>query len=280
LDTNNFVSKCKVFGKLCLKKRIFRWHTGTGFCASDEFSFFSCKGEIVVIMGESITYNKNKVTVIIPSKNEGDGIREVIKTVKLFCGEIIVIDGHSTDNTKKIAQDEKVTFFLDNKKGKGDAVRIGLEKAKNDIIVIFDADGSPNPHDIPDLIKPILQNKADFVIASRRKGGSFDFTMSLNGIIRTMGSDFLTYLVNKRLRTNLTDILYSFRAIRKSIVHDLALQANGFDIEQEMIVNAVKKGYSVMEIPSRENARAWGKSKLKTATGIFLLFLLLKQLYW
>jgi len=234
----------------------------------------------VVIMGESITYNKNKVTVIIPSKNEGDGIREVIKTVKLFCGEIIVIDGHSTDNTKKIAQDEKVTFFLDNKKGKGDAVRIGLEKAKNDIIVIFDADGSPNPHDIPDLIKPILQNKADFVIASRRKGGSFDFTMSLNGIIRTMGSDFLTYLVNKRLRTNLTDILYSFRAIRKSIVHDLALQANGFDIEQEMIVNAVKKGYSVMEIPSRENARAWGKSKLKTATGIFLLFLLLKQLYW
>jgi dolichol-phosphate hexosyltransferase len=224
-------------------------------------------------------YDKNKVTIILPAKNEGDGIRKVIKSLKKYCGEIIVVDGHSTDKTKTIAKEEGVRFFLDNKKGKGNAVRLGLAKAKNNIVIIFDADGSPNEKDIPKLVLPIVQNKADLVITSRRTGGSFDFTIDITGILRTMGSDFLTFLVNKRFQTRFSDILYCFRAVRKSIVQDLTLTANEFDIEQEMIINCIKKKYRIIEIPSRENARAWGKSKLQTIAGIKLLYLLLKKLY-
>src|SRR6266581_2586870 len=145
-----------------------------------------------------MAYDKNKVSIIIPTKNEGQGIENVIRNVKTYCGEIIVIDGHSTDNTKDAVLRQGAKFFLDHKKGKGEALRLGLEKATGDVIVIFDGDGSPDEKDIPKLILPILQNKADLVITSRRKGGSFDVMISPAGIVRTMGSDFMGLLVNKR----------------------------------------------------------------------------------
>jgi len=225
-------------------------------------------------------YNKNKISAVIPAKNEGEGIKKVIRSLRKYCSEIILIDGHSRDNTKDIALNEGAKFFLDNRKGRGEAVRLGIEKAEGEIIVIVDADGSPNYKDIPKLVNLISQKKADMVICSRRTGGSFDFAINADGILRTAGSDLLTYLVNKKFNTNFSDILYSFRAFKKSSVKDLMLTANEFDLEQEMIVKAIKKDRIIVEIPSREYARAWGKSKLRTIAGIKLLLSLILQLYW
>jgi len=222
---------------------------------------------------------KPKISVIIPTKNESEGLEEVINSVKKFCDETIIVDGHSNDGTKEIALKEGALFFLDHGKGKGDAVRLGLTKATGDIIVIFDSDGSPNPTDIPRLIKEI-EKGADMVITSRRTGGSFDFELTPGGILRTFGSDLMTYLVNKKFRTHISDILYNFRAIRKNVAVKLALKADGFDIEQEMLVRALQGGYRVTETPSRENARKWGKSKLRTSMGVALLYKLVKLLYF
>lgn len=222
---------------------------------------------------------KLKVSVVVPTKNEAQGLGRVIKSLKRYCNEIIVVDGHSNDGSKEIAKKARVKFYLDHGKGKGDAIKLGLKQATGDIIVIFDSDGSPNAADIPKLVKEIKKG-ADMVLTSRRTGGSFDFEITPGGIIRTFGSDLMAYLVNMKFRTNLSDVLYNFRAIKSKVAKNLPLTANGFDIEQEMLVRALQNGYKVTEIPSRENARKWGRSKLRTLMGIILLGRLIQILYF
>jgi glycosyltransferase involved in cell wall biosynthesis len=226
-----------------------------------------------------MSYNKSKVTIVIPARNEAEGLERILKSIKKYANEVIVVDGHSNDGSKKIALENKAKFILDHGLGRGDAVKIGLKKASNEIIVLFDADGSHKASDIPKLVLPILADKADIVIGSRRTGGSFDLNMSFSGILRSGGADFLTYMVNKKFETGLSDILYSFRAVRKSSVKDLNLEANDFCIEQEMVVKALKNSVRLIEVPSRESARGWGKSKLKTITGVKFIFNLLYHLY-
>lgn len=163
-------------------------------------------------------YDKNKVSIVIPCKDETEGLRKILISVKPYSNDIIVLDGHSKDNTRELVLKEKARYFLDNGKGRGEAVRLGFKKAENEYIVAFDADGSHNEKDIPKLIAPLFINKADIVIGSRRKGGSLDLNMDFWGIVRSGGSDLLAYLVNKRFNTELSDILYSFRAVKKSAV--------------------------------------------------------------
>ena len=224
-------------------------------------------------------YPNSKVSIVIPAKDEGQGLAKIINSVAPYGREIIVVDGHSKDNTKEICQKMGVKYLLDHGLGRGEGVRLGIKTAKGTVIVLFDADGSHKARDIPRFITPIAKNQADVVIGSRRTGGSFDLNMDFSGILCSGGADFLAYLVNKRFNTRLSDILYSFRSVRKSIVKDLDLGANGFELEQEMVAQCLKKGFRLLEIPSRENARAWGKAKLKTITGIKFIFHLLWELY-
>ena len=217
-------------------------------------------------------------TILIVAKNEAEGIRRIIRSIKPYADEIIVIDGYSTDDTYKEARKERVKIYRIHDKGRGDGMRFGLAKATKDIVVLFDADGSHNAKDIPKLLSPIKKGVADLVIASRRTGGTLDTNRGFDGVIRSLGADLLAYLVNKRFGTNFTDVIFSFRSLRSSIVPILNLESNGFAIEQEMVVSALKKNMKVVEIPSREFARGWGVSKLTTTTGLKLLFALLWQL--
>lgn len=225
-------------------------------------------------------YDKSKVSIVICARDEGEGLAQVISSVRSFAEEIIVVDGHSKDNTREICRTAKVKYILDHGLGRGDGVRMGLAAARGEVVVLFDADGSHNPADIPRFVRPIFLRRADLVIGSRRTGGSFDLNMGFYGIIRSGGADFLAYLVNRKFKTKLSDILYSFRAVRKSIVKDLSLTACGFEIEQEMVVKCLKKGFVLLEIPSRERARAWGRAKLKTITGVKFIFKLVSELYF
>lgn len=227
-----------------------------------------------------MSYNRSKVSIIIACKNEGEGIAQVLKSIKRYSDDIIVVDAHSNDGTKEKTNDLGCRFFLDNKKGRGDALKIGIKKAKKEVIVFFDADGSHNEKDIPHLVLPILKKEAELVIGSRRTGGSFDINVNLTGIIRSAGCDFLVSLINHKFKTSLTDVLYSFRAIRTETANKLRFKSDDFGIEQEMVVTCLQKRYKVLEIPSRENARGWGKSKLKTITGIKFIYSLIKQLYF
>jgi glycosyltransferase involved in cell wall biosynthesis len=111
-----------------------------------------------------------KVTVVIPTKNEEHNLLEVIQRVRPYADEILVIDGHSTDRTREVAEAAGVRVILDNKKGKGAALRHVVNFVQTEITVFIDADGSHDPEDIPKLTYPLLKDEADMVVASRLTG--------------------------------------------------------------------------------------------------------------
>lgn len=207
-----------------------------------------------------------KTTLIICAKNEEKTIGKVIDESKKFVYEIIAIDGHSTDKTKKVIKNKKVIYLLDRGKGKGDAIRQAAKKASGEILVFIDADGSHAVCDIPKLVNPILLNKADLVIASRILGGSDEKGSSLEQIIRSIGSYIITSIINLRFQVRLTDSQNGFRAIKKSVFDRLNLKEDIFTIEQEMVIKALKNKYLIVEIPSHEKARKFDKSKIKLST--------------
>ena len=209
---------------------------------------------------------KSKISIVLPVKNEAIGLSGLIESLLPYGEEIIVVDGHSTDNTKEIVKKHpQARFVLDNGRGKGDGLRVGIREAKHEIIVFIDADGSHDPADIPDLVKPILEGNSDMVIGSRAKGGSDEYKMNIENLIRQVGSNFATTIVNYRWKTDLTDIQNGFRALKTSVARDLNLNANDFDIEEEMVMKALRKKYIISEIKSHEYVRQWGVSKLKTS---------------
>jgi len=219
-----------------------------------------------------------KVTAVIPAKNEEEGIEKIIKNVSRFVDEVLVVDGHSKDKTRQIAKECGAKVVLDGGKGKGDGIRTGIRKAKGDIIVFIDADGSHNPKDIPKLIKPIKNGEADLVVASRAKGGSDEVRLDLDGLFRQIGSEIAAILVNFRWRANLTDIQNGFRAIRKKTALALKLESDGFEIEEEMIMKCLKRGVRIMEVAGHEYQRKWGVSKLPTIQAWRFLLRLFKEL--
>ncbi|NOR16076.1 MAG: glycosyltransferase, partial [Candidatus Aminicenantes bacterium] len=111
----------------------------------------------------SITPQKNDYCVIIPTKNEQDTIGQILDEVKALTSNILVVDSRSEDNTLEEVQQREVRHVFDNQTGKGDALRVGVQNSENDIIVFMDADGSHEIADIPKLLQPLREDKADLV---------------------------------------------------------------------------------------------------------------------
>lgn len=201
------------------------------------------------------------VTVVIPSKNEAGLIGEIVDAVRPY-GEVLVVDGHSTDGTREIAQAHGARVVVDAGRGKGQAIRQALREATTDIVVFIDADGSHEPKDIPALVQPIAAGEADLVIASRGKGGSDELHGTFGQFIRYVGSQLIMLAINYRWRVRLSDSQNGFRAIRRDVGLALNLQSNLTTIEQEMLMRALKLGYRVTEVASHEYERRWGTSKV------------------
>jgi dolichol-phosphate hexosyltransferase len=209
---------------------------------------------------------ENKV-VVIPAKNEELTIGDVIKSVQQYTNDIILIDGQSSDRTREIAGSLGVRVIQDDGKGKGSALRLAIRSLNADILVFIDGDGSHNPADIPKLIAPIKNGEADLVVASRILGGSDEAMVTLEHLIRLMGSQLIAFTIAKIFRVGITDVENGFRAIKRAEFVDLGLRANDFTIEQEMVIRALRKGLQVREVASHECARKAGNSKLKTSQG-------------
>lgn len=196
-----------------------------------------------------------KVSVIIPTRNEGKAIRRVLKEVpKNIVNEIIVIDGYSTDNTAQEAKAElregKDKFILQTKKGFGSALLQAFKLATGDVIMIMNADGSHNPKDIPTLLEKIKQGY-EYVIASRyAKGGRSDD----DTIVRFIGNRTLTWLTNLVHRINVSDSLYFFTAISRKGLKKIHPKSPGFEFCIEILIMAHKAGLKFAEVPVVERA--------------------------
>ena len=138
------------------------------------------------------------VTIVVPAKDEEETIGDVLVGARPYGDEILVIDGHSQDKTREITLGCGAHVILDNGRGKGAALRKGIQQARGDVLVFIDADGSHDPNDIPRLLAPIRAGEADHVSASRMLGGSYELhgtrwaSSSVSGAMRSSPSGSTT----------------------------------------------------------------------------------------
>jgi glycosyltransferase involved in cell wall biosynthesis len=213
-----------------------------------------------------------RISVVLCARNEAEGIAGLIAEVRNYASEVIVVDGHSTDDTKAVSAKAGARVFEDSGKGKGSGYLKGYEEARNDVIVLMDADGSHDPAEIPVMAGPILEGRAHMVVGSRHRGGSDEWGGDMETFLRAAGAGWLSVVINWRWKTNLTDVLNGYRAVSRETARKVPLKALDFDVEQHMIVQYLKRGYKVVEVRSHEYLRRWGRSKLPTYRKAYLFF--------
>ena len=202
---------------------------------------------------------KPSVSVVTPAKNEARNLEHVFGTIPAWVDEIVLVDGHSTDDTVAVAQKScpAVHIVHQRGRGKGDALQAGFAAAKGEIIVMMDADGSTDGGEIPRFVA--ATTGADFAKGSRfaSGGGSDDITFS-----RHLGNKILSSLVNTLFGTRYTDLCYDAFWAKHLPKLDL-VDCDGFEIETVMNIRAAKAGLTIQEIPSYEHVRLHGMSNLK-----------------
>jgi glycosyltransferase involved in cell wall biosynthesis len=219
-----------------------------------------------------------KVSVIISARDEANSIGSLISRIKrslsTYQYEIVVVDDGSKDNTKDIARSSSVmTLSHDRSLGKGAAMKSGAGSATGDIFVFLDGDGAHYPEDIPSVIAPILQNKADLIIGSRNFHGSEasgfywprrvanKLASFITSIIISFFLPIVTFLKCPMKWIKVADAESGFKAITRGNWHRLNLISQGFEIETEMIYEAARNKLAIAEVPISYN-REGGTSSL------------------
>lgn len=206
---------------------------------------------------------KKLVSVVIPAKDEEGSIGKVLKDLnkeirrnKKYSFEVIVVDDKSKDATGKISREYKAKVIRNIKKsGKGRALALGFSHTKGDYIVMLDADYSHLPEDIPKFLKKIEEGYG-LVVGSRHYGGSDEYDL-----VRYFGNFSLTAAFRLFFGVNLSDALNGFKAFKKNVVKNYSYESKDFEIEIELIANALREKEKVGEVPSHERARYAGKMK-------------------
>ena len=218
---------------------------------------------VPTLSGATRRHAPSTVSLIIPALNEAANIEWVLRRIRSgVADEVLLVDGLSLDDTVAIARATmaEIQMVREHKPGKGAALRAGFAAATGDIIVMLDADGSMDPAEIS-MFTDAVRSGYDFVKGSRHlpDAGSEDLTW-----LREFGNKALGTAVNMLYGTKFTDLCYGFMAFRRDCLDALDLTADGFEIETQMVVNAVKAGLRMAEVPSFELMRRSGQSNLRT----------------
>lgn len=206
-------------------------------------------------------FDRVKVSVLIPALNEQECLPYVLPRIPEWVDEVILIDGHSTDNTVQVAQNVRpdVRIVCQEGRGKGAALRSGAAAATGDILVMLDADGSTDPAEIPTFVGALLAG-ADYVKGSRSLQGAYTIDMPVS---RKVVNYLLVKLVNILFGAHFTDITYGYNAVWREHAHALAPEIDGWAHEIIGSIRAVRNGLRVVEVASLERARIGGQAKLK-----------------
>ena len=216
------------------------------------------------------------VSVVIPTLNEARNIAEVFPRLPSGIDQVILVDGGSTDGTVSLARRLRpdITIVHQTRRGKGNALACGFAAATGDIIVMMDADGSTRPEEISQFVETLVQSGADFAKGSRfiPGGGSHDITA-----FRRAGNKVLNVLVNTLCRTRYTDLCYGYNAFWRRCLPVLDLDhgnnetisgsaemrwGDGFEIETLINIRVAGASLQIVEVPSVEYGRLYGRSNL------------------
>jgi glycosyltransferase involved in cell wall biosynthesis len=203
-----------------------------------------------------------KIAVLIPCYNEELTVGNVVNSFRseLPAAQIYVFDNNSTDRTVELARAAGATVVHESRQGKGFVVQAMFRRVDADVYVMVDGDGTYPAKEVRSLIDPIISGQADMVVGSRLHSGTASEFRSMN----RWANRLVLALLNSMFRTRLTDILSGFRAFNRRFVKTLPLFGGGFEIETELTIKAVARGFRIIEIPTTLTARPEGShSKIK-----------------
>jgi len=207
-----------------------------------------------------------KLSVIVPVFNERNTVVEVLRrmrAVELPDGidrEIIVVDDGSTDGTRDVLnqlRDSTVRILLhDGNRGKGAAVRTGIEVASGDYVLIQDADLEYDPEDWPKLVAPVMRGRAQVVYGSRFTGERRNMLF-----LHWIGNRMLSLVTNVLYNTTLSDMETCYKLVDRALLVDLHLKCNRFDIEPEITAKILKRRIRIYEVPISYMGREFDEGK-------------------
>jgi glycosyltransferase involved in cell wall biosynthesis len=221
-----------------------------------------------------------RISVVIPAYNEANTIGELFSRVSKtpFEKQIILVDDCSTDGTK-----ERITEIAENhenveavfhaiNQGKGAALRSGFKQATGDIIIIQDADLEYDPAEYPNLLRPILDGRADVVYGSRFLGGPHRVLFFWHYV----GNKFLTIVCNALGNLNFTDMETCYKVFSREVLQGITIKSKRFGFEPEFTMKVAKHGFRIYEVPISYSGRTYSEGKKITwkdgLTGLFSMF--------
>lgn len=215
-----------------------------------------------------------RVSVILPFYNEEDTIEKILRSVlkQKIVNEVLLIDDGSKDHSLNIVRKvksanklnlKKIKIFKHSKnKGKGAAMRTGLSKAIGELIIFQDADLEYDPSDYKKLLKPLQESRADFVIGNRWKNHTGYFLAQVGNIL-------LTLLIDILFSVRYMDSYCGYKVARLSLLKDLQLSSNGFEIEAEIATKVALKKYKINEVNIKYKPRKYHEGKKINVRDVF-----------
>jgi glycosyltransferase involved in cell wall biosynthesis len=209
---------------------------------------------------------KNSLSVVVPVYNEVDTIADVIEALLQLPEllEIVVVNDGSQDGTEKVLDllaeqysQLKVVHQPINR-GKTAALKTGFRLTEGAIVMVQDADLEYDPQEIPEVISPILQGKADVVYGSRflvRKAARVLY------FYHFLANKFLTFLSNLLTNVNMTDVETCYKAFRGEIIRNMIIESKGFGFEIEVTAKVAKLNCRIYEVPISYYGRTYEEGK-------------------
>lgn len=205
-----------------------------------------------------------KLSIVIPVYNEAATIRKVLARVMEIPlpKEVIVVDDCSVDGTREVLQAvEKspyfTVFYKPANEGKGAALRTGFSLATGDVVVVQDADLEYDPSDIPELVRPIVDDRADVVFGSRFLGDE----PQDKSLAHRAGNRILTLASNLFTGLRISDMETCYKAIRRTSLQGIELRQNRFGFEPEITAKIARRSLRIVEVPVRYQARSYAEGK-------------------